>query len=324
VSGAEIAAGVVVTILACVETAVAALAIRELARKRDQKWAYLRSVWLRVSIATVLALVAVDLWIGRSPPLEGVIGLILVVSFGGYAVLVLIDIGRNLARAISVRRKRSAGTPVPTPAAPIPAPSVEVLHLSGEGVHDPGWAEALKSITPLVGLIRTMRGRAPRRESPLVALRTIYAALIASLFLFLLPLSFIVPWDGTGAQDWFAGLVAVYGAVAIGLVQWARHRPLSLESPRQLAASYRALFFIGVGYAQSAALLGFVGVFLTESLWVYVLGLSFGVLGMALLAPTRADIERRQQQIASLGSTMSLLEALTVPTEDGSRPAATG
>ena len=74
-------------------------------------------------------------------------------------------------------------------------------------------------------------------------------------------LSFIVPWDGSSAQDRFAGLVAIYGAAAIGLAQWARHRPLSLRSPKQLAASYCALFFIGVGYAQSAALLGFVGVF---------------------------------------------------------------
>jgi hypothetical protein len=137
-------------------------------------------------------------------------------------------------------------------------------------------------------------------------------------------LSFIVPWDGSSAQDWFAGLVAIYGAAAIGLVQWARHRPLSLGSPKQLAASYRALFFIGLGYAQSAAYLGFVGVFLTDSLWVYVLGMGFGLLGLALLAPTRADITRRQQQIASLDSTKSLLEALVVPTEDDPRSAVTG
>jgi hypothetical protein len=70
--------------------------------------------------------------------------------------------------------------------------------------------------------------------------------------------------------------------------------------------------------------LGFVGVFLTDSLWVYVLGMGFGLLGLALLAPTRADITRRQQQIASLDSTKSLLEALVVPTEDDPRSAVTG
>jgi hypothetical protein len=323
-SGAEILAAVLVTILAGLETVIAALTVKELARKRDKKWASLRSAWLRVSISAVLALVAVDLWIGRRPPFEGVIGLILIVSFGGAVVLLLIDIGRDLARAISVRRNRPAGPPARRQPAPIPAPAVAGLHVSGVAVHDPGWAEALKSTTPIVGPIRMMRAQASGGENPLVALRAIYVALLASLPLFLFVLSFIVPWDGSSAQDWFAGLVAIYGAAAIGLVQWARHRPLSLGSPKQLAASYRALFFIGVGYAQSAALLGFVGVFLTDSLWVYVLGMGFGLLGLALLAPTRADITRRQQQIASLDSTMSLLEALVVPTEDDPRSAGTG
>jgi hypothetical protein len=167
-----------------------------------------------------------------------------------------------------------------------------------------------------------IRAQVSGKENPLVALRAIYVALLASLPLFLFALSFIVPWDGSSAQDWFAGLVAILGAAAIGLVQLARHRPLSLESPKQLAASYRAPFFIAVSYAQSAALLGFVGAFLTDSLWVYVLGMGFGLLGLALLAPTRADIERRQRQIEARGSSLSLLEALmeTPPPGWGRRP----
>lgn len=150
-SGAEILAAILVTILAGLETVIAALAVRELARKRDKKWTSLRSAWLRVSISAVIVLVAVDLWIGRSPPFEGVIRLILVVSFGGAVVLLLIDIGRDLARAISVRRNRSAGPPAQQQPAPIPAPAVAGLHVSGVAVHDPGWAEALKSTTPIVG-----------------------------------------------------------------------------------------------------------------------------------------------------------------------------
>jgi hypothetical protein len=179
-SGTEILAAILVTILAGLETVIAALAVRELARKRDKKWASLRSAWLRVSISAVLVLVAVDLWIGRSPPLDGVIGLILIVSFGGAVVLLLIDIGRDLARAISVRRNRPAGAPAQQQAAPIPTPAVAGLHVSGVAVQDPGWAEALKSTTPIVGPIRMMRAQASGRGNPLVALRAIYVALLAT------------------------------------------------------------------------------------------------------------------------------------------------
>ncbi|HEV8621350.1 MAG TPA: hypothetical protein VGR33_00445, partial [Actinomycetota bacterium] len=62
--------------------------------------------------------------------------------------------------------------------------------------------------------------------------------------------------------------------------------------------------------ANSAALFGFVGVFIGGSFWLYLLGLAFALPGLALIAPTRADIERRQRQIEAQGSSLSLLDAL--------------
>jgi hypothetical protein len=75
------------------------------------------------------------------------------------------------------------------------------------------------------------------------------------------------------------------------------------------------LFFIGLGAAADAALLGLGGVFLGGSLWIYLVGLAFGLVGLWMIAPTRSDIERRQREITAAGSPLSLLDALTtVPT----------
>jgi len=71
--------------------------------------------------------------------------------------------------------------------------------------------------------------------------------------------------------------------------------------------------FIGIGCADSVALFGFVGIFIGGTIWLYLLGLAFALPGLALIGPTRADIERRQQQIAAQGSSLSLLEALMAP-----------
>jgi hypothetical protein len=70
------------------------------------------------------------------------------------------------------------------------------------------------------------------------------------------------------------------------------------------------LFFIGVGVASAAALWGFVGVFLGGSLWIYLVGLAFGLVGLGMIAPARRDIERRQREITAAGSPLSLLDAL--------------
>jgi len=51
-------------------------------------------------------------------------------------------------------------------------------------------------------------------------------------------------------------------------------------------------------------------VFLGGSLWIYLLGLAFGLVGLWLIAPTRIDIERRQREITAAGSPLSLLDAL--------------
>jgi O-antigen/teichoic acid export membrane protein len=177
---------------------------------------------------------------------------------------------------------------------------------------DPGWWPSLRGLwwyaLPIVGSV--MRVRARRRETNgLIVLRSVFLGLIVPLLLFVVMLSFIEPWDG-GDEGWVPWVVVVIGIASLAGLAGIRRRPLPTTSPEALARLYRAWFFIGVGVASAAALWGFVGVFLGGSLWIYLVGLAFGLIGLWMIAPTRSDIERRQREITAAGSPLSLLDAI--------------
>jgi hypothetical protein len=99
----------------------------------------------------------------------------------------------------------------------------------------------------------------------------------------------------------------------VAFVLWVRRRALDLTSPERLARSYRANVFIRIGLAEAAVLGGLVGVFVTGSLWIYMVGIVFGLVGLALAAPSVRDIQRRQDEVVAIGSALSLVEVLTTP-----------
>jgi hypothetical protein len=87
-------------------------------------------------------------------------------------------------------------------------------------------------------------------------------------------------------------------------------RRLQGQTPDEIAKRYTALFFVSFATAEYPALLGFVGFFVTNRLWVYVLGMSFSVVGLALIAPGRRNLARLQTRLREDGSSMSLVGAL--------------
>jgi hypothetical protein len=179
-------------------------------------------------------------------------------------------------------------------------------------LEDPGWLPSLQGLSwyaiPIVGSV--MRVRARRTETNgLIVLRSVFLGLIVPLLLFLFVLGFITPRTAK-TRGWVPWAVIVIGIASLAYVARIRRRPLPTTSPEALARSYRAWFFIGVGVAEAAALWGFAGVFLGGSLWIYLAGLAFGLVGLWMIAPTRSDIERRQREITAAGSPLSLLDAL--------------
>lgn len=180
---------------------------------------------------------------------------------------------------------------------------------------DPGWRGAVRGVgwfvLPIAHLWISRRRAA---EDGLTSLRRVYLSLVDSLFLFLVAFTFISPWDG-GDEGWIPVAVFALGAYCLVAVIRINGRALSTKSPQQLSTSYRATFFICVGMAEAPALFGICGIFIGGSLWIYLVGLPFALAGLATIAPSRANIERKQAKIRSSGSSLSLGESLMVPVE---------
>jgi hypothetical protein len=198
--------------------------------------------------------------------------------------------------------------PVQRPSRPAPPPRSS----------DPGWIPTITSLAwvPLVGPIVMLRQQRPA----LVFLRGQFLGLALVPFLFLGSLTFIASFDGKLAGPAFVAVVAM-GVVSLSALLWLRSRPLTAATDVSPAALYRSTFFIGIASAEVPALWGFAGVVIGGSLWIYLIGLAFSMIGFALIAPTRGDIERRQEQLAAAGSPLPLLDALMTPAE---RPGSAG
>jgi F0F1-type ATP synthase membrane subunit c/vacuolar-type H+-ATPase subunit K len=181
---------------------------------------------------------------------------------------------------------------------------------------DPGWGLVLKRLRwlaiPFIGPILSHR----HRKDPLdgiSAFRLIFAGLLCALPLYAFVLLFIIPSDRLWRVDqarWVVPVVACWGVMSLGLVRMVRGRPLDTASADKLAASFRSKVFIGIGYAESAALVAFVGTFIMGTWWVYLVGMSFAYVGLTLVGPTRHEIARRQEEIVAQGSPLSLTAAL--------------
>jgi F0F1-type ATP synthase membrane subunit c/vacuolar-type H+-ATPase subunit K len=185
---------------------------------------------------------------------------------------------------------------------------------------DPGWEPVLKRISwgliPIIGPLLILRRRRP--ADGLTTIRLIYLGIVVALWLLVVVLLFIVPsdrWFATDQVGWVL-MVVVAGLISLAGVQWVRSRPLDVTSAASLGATYRGNFFVGIGLAEGAALVGFVTTFFADAFWPYLIGLLFSNIGMVLIGPSKREIARRQGQIQGHGSPLSLGKVL----KDGTSP----
>ncbi|MEX2458959.1 MAG: hypothetical protein WD770_08240 [Actinomycetota bacterium] len=183
---------------------------------------------------------------------------------------------------------------------------------------DPGWMPAIKRAWRYI-LFPAWPVQRPRPgDNPLIALRTVFLSSLLALAVVGNVLTFVEP-DGPprfGTLHWFIAAYAVVGSV--GGVAWARRRSIVVTDVQTVAGSYRGLVLISFGLAHSVALMGFVLVFITGYRWTFAAGLGVALPLLALVAPTRADIERRQRQVTAAGSAVSVSRAVQdVPMKEG-------
>jgi hypothetical protein len=154
--------------------------------------------------------------------------------------------------------------------------------------------------------------RAERRGviDALTAHRAMFLRFVAALVAFGIVLPFVGAGAGTGPPAVFVGLVVISGVASV-VAPRAVEQPLDCSSEGRLVASYRVRFFLRIAFAEAVALLGFVGAFTTDAIWLYYFALLFTAVGFARLAPTTANLSRDQRALHAGSCSLSLVAALT-------------
>ena len=112
--------------------------------------------------------------------------------------------------------------------------------------------------------------------------------------LFLLKVLFLTAGsaaEGAAVGRWsvIAGVVGILGLLAS---QVLASRPLRRRGGGSLAAAFAARFFLRFAFVEAGLLLGFAGALSTSDPAPYLVGMAPYWVGLALLAPTDAAIER--------------------------------
>jgi ABC-type transport system involved in cytochrome c biogenesis permease subunit len=179
---------------------------------------------------------------------------------------------------------------------------------------DPGWRKVWRYLPLWLLPIQFVATALVRRAATdgITRLRSVYLRMLLVPFLFLVVLYVISNQSRPQRVLWMPAAVALVGLADFGSLSRLRQRRLfpNPQTERAVASAYGATMMIGIGRAEVPMLLGFVGFFLTDRLWSYLVGMGFSLACMALIAPTRADIERRQLELTERGSTLSLGDAL--------------
>lgn len=126
----------------------------------------------------------------------------------------------------------------------------------------------------------------------------------------LLVLGLVMPGEAKEGFGWLTALAAGVGAIAATAAWWIRRRPLRADDEPGLARAYVARVMLGVAIAEVPVAVGFAGTLVADEPWPVLVGVGLGLAALSLVAPTSADVDRRQAQLADAGSTLSLRDAL--------------
>ena len=149
-------------------------------------------------------------------------------------------------------------------------------------------------------------------------LRLIMAQVAIALVLLAVVIGFVLPWtpeDPATAIGPVEGAIGglVLAAIGIGGARWNRDRPYACVPADELRGAFTSRMFFGIAISDLPALLSFVAAFVYEEGWLYLVGLAISLVGLALSAPSQANIERVDAKLRADGCPHTLAAALTDP-----------
>lgn len=185
-----------------------------------------------------------------------------------------------------------------------------------ERPRDPGWGSLSRAILAVFMPGAAARTAGATGPDALVALRSVWLSLTLAPFLILLVLILIRIGLGEVQAGPFLAILCV-AVVSSLLARWARRRLFNLNEPSRLVGAYRTSFFLSFALSEAGLLIGFVASFLLPGLWAYLVVLPFHTVNMALLAPTRSNLEKIDRELRARGVSASLYEAISEPRPNG-------
>jgi F0F1-type ATP synthase membrane subunit c/vacuolar-type H+-ATPase subunit K len=179
------------------------------------------------------------------------------------------------------------------------------------GHEDPGWEPVFRAwVSGVLRSFTPMRSSQRTTDSGLTAIRLLFVALAATGPLYVVAFAFLAPWD---AGDEGIGPLLVIGVGCLALVsdRWISRRRLDVSSPKELAHSYRRRMFLGIAVAEVPGLLAIVSSFIvSNSLWLMVVGATFSLGSLWMVAPSRRNLQVDQLRITERGSSLDIVVAL--------------
>lgn len=170
--------------------------------------------------------------------------------------------------------------------------------MSFQPYDDPGWLAAFK-------------GSKTGPASGLVTIRTLFLSLAAAPFVMLYVMTNI--FETVGSPEPLPGARSPRSVSRGWSSLRARVIVLSRVARGRRSPPLRASFFVGFAGSEASVLVGFVACFLTDELWPYLTVLTFFLVGMTLIAPSRRNLDRREEQLRRGASQISLRAALNEP-----------
>lgn len=178
---------------------------------------------------------------------------------------------------------------------------------------DPGWPISWRTFAGLLLPGAGVRSQIKAAQGDgLVLLRQVFFSFSVALLLFGIVLVFLYPGlvpKGEEPKPGIALALIAAGALA-GVLERVLERPLACVDEQALADSYRTRFFLRIAMAESAAMFGFVGFFVSYEWWVYPAGVAITAIGFRRAAPTRSNLANDQEHLYAQGCGLSLVGAV--------------
>ena len=174
---------------------------------------------------------------------------------------------------------------------------------------DPGWGPVLKQLPTLVVPFLGMRTMTTQ-TSGLQAARLLWLVFVNAILVIWIPVIALAATGGAPVSiPVGVAVTAVAGAVLLALAPRFVPEPDG-SSPTELARTFQRATLVRIGFAQAAAIVGFICFLMTGSWIVYGTGFLIAAWGMWQAAPRTVVLDQVQAHIESAGSELRLVRVL--------------